>query len=737
MISRCAVAKTLKGALLLFVLLHLVGCSSSNPSAPQQSPPQAVNGVLDLRNWDFERDGPLNLTGDWAFYWQELIPPEQIQDTNPQNYFKVPQIWTGKVINGEKLSPQGYATFALTVLLPQTSKIYGLHLRGEGTAYTLWVNNVILAQNGKVGTSQEAMIAESKPQVVFFQADSETVNFVIQISNFDHRKGGFRNEIRLGMSKDIQAEFTRQNVDDAVIMGIYLVLGLYHLFIFAFRAKNKAPFYFMLWCFSTAIRAGVTNQNLLTSLFPVLHWAAALRLEYLTFYLVSPLYALFIYSLYPEDFNRRVVQITIVIAAIFSIGMLFVSTLVLSYTATIYQAILLLEICYFVYVLWKILARRREGAVIIGLASLIGISGVILEILYLQNILPFGKGAPTYGFLGFIFAQAILLSSRFSKSFHRVEILSADLELTNIHLKESERKYRTIFEDAKDLIFIAGLDEQVEEVNPSCEEIFGYTQDEMMTKKILDFVVHPEDKTQVENLIFTQGFVKDHELELRKKDGEIISSLVSMNLRKDAEGNVTGVQGIVHDISARKQADTERVRALKFERMAFTDGLTGTYNRRFFNEIAEKELARANRIGTPLSIILFDIDHFKHINDTYGHSTGDNVLIQLANLCKKHLRNMDVFARYGGEEFVILMPDTPKKFASQTAERLREIIAKSPMTKVNGTILSITISLGVSTLVQANLFTLQSLLEQADEALYQSKQMGRNRMTVYESPLQQ
>ncbi len=204
--------------------------------------------------------------------------------------------------------------------------------------------------------------------------------------------------------------------------------------------------------------------------------------------------------------------------------------------------------------------------------------------------------------------------------------------------------------------------------------------------------------------------------------------------RLDEKGKVTGVQGDVRDITDRKEAEAERLRALKLEKIAITDPLTKIYNRRFFYEAAEKEFERARRSNSPISLIIFDIDHFKEVNDTYGHLTGDQVLINLVNLCQRNTRSIDIFARFGGEEFVVLMPDTDPKSAQEMAERLREMVAEKPLASSGEADVSTTISLGIAHWDSQSSLEINILLDQADQALYQSKKAGRNRMTIWKDP---
>ena len=164
--------------------------------------------------------------------------------------------------------------------------------------------------------------------------------------------------------------------------------------------------------------------------------------------------------------------------------------------------------------------------------------------------------------------------------------------------------------------------------------------------------------------------------------------------------------------------------------LAFTDELTGLYNRRHFIKLANTEVDRAFRYKHSLAFMIFDLDRFKQVNDTYGHPAGDQVLKTVASLARLELRDIDLLARYGGEEFVILLPETGRRGARAIAERLRKRIAQTQITAAQEKI-SITISLGVSTL-SSRCNNLANLIEASDKALYNAKETGRNK-TIFAS----
>ncbi|WP_406699983.1 diguanylate cyclase [Singulisphaera sp. Ch08] len=174
------------------------------------------------------------------------------------------------------------------------------------------------------------------------------------------------------------------------------------------------------------------------------------------------------------------------------------------------------------------------------------------------------------------------------------------------------------------------------------------------------------------------------------------------------------------------QEELER-KNLQLAELATTDGLTGLKNRRCFNENLITACSFAVRYGYPLSLVMIDVDHFKSLNDSFGHPAGDSVLATLAGILRSETRDHDIVARYGGEEFAILLPATAAAEASLLAERLRSLTTSYPWPQR-----PITVSVGVAT-TGGDLATWSELLEAADRALYHSKRSGRDRITHHDS----
>lgn len=166
--------------------------------------------------------------------------------------------------------------------------------------------------------------------------------------------------------------------------------------------------------------------------------------------------------------------------------------------------------------------------------------------------------------------------------------------------------------------------------------------------------------------------------------------------------------------------------AEQLERLATTDGMTGIYNRRHFLVLADRELRRSRRYHRPLSLLMIDIDFFKSINDRFGHEMGDQVIMRLVAIARERKRDSDVLARIGGEEFALLLPETTWQQAHIVAERLREDVARTPLVAADGAVPT-TISIGVAA-IDSPVVEIADLMKAADQALYDAKHAGRNRV---------
>ncbi len=197
----------------------------------------------------------------------------------------------------------------------------------------------------------------------------------------------------------------------------------------------------------------------------------------------------------------------------------------------------------------------------------------------------------------------------------------------------------------------------------------------------------------------------------------------------DNNGNMIGAIETLANISARKQAEFELIeREQKYRELSILDNLTNLYNSRHFHRELDRALENSKRYDHGFSLCFLDLDHFKYINDTYGHSFGDKVLEAFGMLVRSSLRTLDSAYRYGGEEFTVLMQSVPAEGAAVFAERLRKNLENHTFPLDNGDKFSVTVSIGITSYIAKD--DSKTILERADKALYSAKRGGRNRMVI-------
>ncbi len=308
------------------------------------------------------------------------------------------------------------------------------------------------------------------------------------------------------------------------------------------------------------------------------------------------------------------------------------------------------------------------------------------------------------------------------KTFNRLQY---DIQNSQNELWQQKEFLKSIFDSSPECIKIVAPDGSLMDMNSAgllMLEVDSLAEANKL--RLLDFI-EPE---------FRSAFIDLHKRVMAKQSGVLEFRITGRKgtLRWlethatplfDAHGNVTALLGLTRDI-------TERMKLrLELEKQAHFDFLTGLANRRYFLEQANHELFRARRYNNHLSLLMIDIDHFKKVNDIYGHGVGDNVLHILGDIFRQHLRDVDVAGRMGGEEFAVILPETTIDKAIEIAERLREVFASTSIRLENGSTFQCTISIGASCLMD-KLIDLDILLHQADTALYVAKQK-RNQVYMY------
>jgi diguanylate cyclase (GGDEF)-like protein/PAS domain S-box-containing protein len=325
------------------------------------------------------------------------------------------------------------------------------------------------------------------------------------------------------------------------------------------------------------------------------------------------------------------------------------------------------------------------------------------------------------------FRSTILLEDEVRRRTEELKCAIREKERLFAALQISEEKFRSIV--YQPIVGISTIEDgRFTFANPKMAGIFGYSSDEIIGLSILEIVAEC-DRPMVANLIARRESGKldrvDYVFQGKRKDGELInvechSAVMTINGKRT-------LLGVLNDVTEQAQAE-QKVRALQeqLQEQAIRDPLTGLYNRHPLNDLFEREISLANRYDRRLCVVMGDLDHFKRVNDTYGHLAGDEILKRFAARLRAAFRATDIFCRFGGEEFLVLLPDSDLASAMERTEALRAAIAAAPACYNQASIL-VTASFGVSCYPDDG-HDLNALIAAADRALYAAKQAGRNQV---------
>jgi diguanylate cyclase (GGDEF)-like protein/PAS domain S-box-containing protein len=301
------------------------------------------------------------------------------------------------------------------------------------------------------------------------------------------------------------------------------------------------------------------------------------------------------------------------------------------------------------------------------------------------------------------------------------------------NLEETEKKWNALFSRSLDWIYIHDFKGRFLDANEPALKGFGYTKEEISQinfSKLLSFKQLPKANRILKELKKSGTQKKLSRFKLKRQDGTpvFVETKSSVIYR---EGKPHLVLGIARDITKRIKMEEELKQAHeKLKKKALTDDLTGLLNHGAVLDRLKEEVQRALRQKKSISILMADLDHFKDINDNFGHQIGDQVLKKTSQLMQKVFRSYDIKGRYGGEEFLIVMPNTKQKQAQKAAQRLKKSFNKEPLT-IEGKSIPLSISIGlVSSYPHQDQPDPEDLLKRSDRALYRAKEKGRNRVEV-------
>ncbi len=553
----------------IFLIFTNLSCGK-NYSGKKQ--PKVVKGVLDLRGWDFEKDGPIEIKGQWAFYWKEFIDPDQfLSDDNiryKKSYMDVPGVWNsgkdpndpmGKIIGGE-----GFATYALKITGLSRKKQIDLALRLEdaNTAYSLYFCDALphfeekavqnndfqpMMTGGIVSSDSKTGIPQFLPVLERIKNYASTNYIIIHVSNYHHKYGGFRSALQFGTEKSLRQKRDKKLAVSYVILGILVIMAIYHLGLFIQRREDKSSLLFSLFSFNITLYSLFGSSGFLYELFPnpsVMAYEILHKINIFTVYAALPLFYSFIGTVFKDEFPLVIRRYVWIVSILFILTLGFPARIFTQFIS--YYEIMILIICmYIVFCILKAVMHKRIGALISLVGFIVLFLTIINDILYDQDILH-STWLLSYGLVVFIFAQSFILSVKFSHAHRGVEKL-------NIELQRLRNLLSNIIDSMPSVLVGVDASGRVIQWNHEAEVKTGVSAKKALGQMLEDVFPQIEDEiANIDEAIINRAILKNEKI-LHENTGDTRYSDVTVYPL--VENGVEGAVIRIDDVTERKQAE--------------------------------------------------------------------------------------------------------------------------------------------------------------------------------------
>ena len=315
--------------------------------------------------------------------------------------------------------------------------------------------------------------------------------------------------------------------------------------------------------------------------------------------------------------------------------------------------------------------------------------------------------------------KLVLENRRYQRELEeRVRAATANLEQTNQELRRTKEYLEDLLDSTVDAILTVDPEARISYINEGAQQMLGYVPGDCLGEPIARFIAGGVQEVRyIQRLLREETRLQNYESELLHKDDHFVAVSMSLSQVKDESGTTISTFAICKNITEQKRLEAE------LKEMSIRDGLTSLFNQRFFYDRLEAEIERARRQGHPLSLLLFDIDQFKHYNDCHGHLEGDRVLKAIGEVVMECTReHVDIPCRYGGDEFTVILPEAGQPQALSIAERIRATFEARHFDRL-------TLSIG---LMSYRGGSLRNFIRSTDAMMYDAKRSGGNRVYVYD-----
>jgi diguanylate cyclase (GGDEF)-like protein len=418
---------------LLVILFNVATLMSETHT--DKSAPQTIKGDIDLTQIALSEVGSVPLAGNWAFYWQKLLTPTQVDDSKHEStHINIPHAWVRTTMDGQPLPTQGVATYHVNVQTDKKHANLSLKIPSIGTAYRLYIDDNLVSEGGNIGYTSETSEPGYNPDIILFEPKSDHFSITVQVSNHDYHWGGIWTAIRLGVPKNIHQEQYQQIIRTSFLLAIFLTVALFNLIQFTLRTADPLPIIIALTCLLLGMREIESSQMLHIAGLTQWSFITNARINFLTFYATTPLLIAYFHITFREEYNKNLMLIIYLVCAVASLFVVFTPPVVFSESMSFFQAFTILFMPYIFWGLIQAIRNQRHGARLLTLGTLFLFALVLNDILYNLDIIDTTLMV-SFGLIAFILCQNYLTYIRFIDASQQNELLSETLEERNIELQ--------------------------------------------------------------------------------------------------------------------------------------------------------------------------------------------------------------------------------------------------------------------------------------------------------------
>lgn len=482
-------------ALILFVLNVNAGGSGQ----------KAIKGLLDLRELKNPEHFIIKLNGEWEFYWNKMLRPNDFKTGNikPDYYGSVPSYWTDYPQEAVKTEQFGYATYRLTILFPKGfNQPLALDLPVFDSSYDIYLDGKYFGSNGTPGMSEDETKPEYKRNFFRFNTESDSVKIIINVANYSHRRGGFWLPVKLGTFSEVQKQLANGWAAEWAVISLLLGFSVFFLFFFIISPKEKIMLFFSMTTIGLALRPLFTSHYLIHNLIDM-NWTWIIRFEYFGLFVIIIGWVWYVMNLYPSKFFRIIAWIITVIFSLDFILTLFTPVKIFSYTTVFYYPSMLLSIFYLLFMSFRGSLKKNTLDIAYFLAFILLLVGGLHDMkVSLGRSDSFIGYSLTYIIVLFVFIQAAILLYKWVRAFLEKEKLQNELEFLNKNLEN------LINERTQEL---KNRNEEIEKQNSMIAMQNKQLSDTIQIKNRIFSVIAHDLRSPVVNILYMLNLLKEKE----------------------------------------------------------------------------------------------------------------------------------------------------------------------------------------------------------------------------------